>query len=150
MANNPRFTAVGSAGNPLTELQPLWNNLTKPSGPGPVLTASGNSGTTLIQTWAYRTLLLTVYLGGTVSGSGASLTVALAGFALDLPGQQQADAGIALGQTSALTTSGAVAVLEVGPGLASNHIVPGLVQVQWTITGSSPSLTDTEITLWGR
>jgi hypothetical protein len=146
MAHNPMVVPVGSFENPAGELTPIWNNLLATPGPGPALAATGNSGVPLLAAWPYRHLLLMVYIGGAASGS---LTVSLAGYAADLP-EQQAGAGVLLGTTTAVTTLGATTDLCVGPGTANEHVIPGLVQVQWTLTGGGASFADCEISLWGR
>jgi hypothetical protein len=145
MPNNPMRAPVGSLGTVITEAQPVWNNLTGAA--GPVLTASGNSGSPLILTWPYRHLQLIVFTNGAVTGS---LTVSLAGFAMDLPEQQQNGAGVLLGTTTAITAQYASQEISVGPGAPNNRVVPGLVQVQWAVTGSGASFADVEMSLWGR
>lgn len=149
MANNPQRIPVRSLGTPLGEAQPVWTNLTA-AGTGATLAASGTSGTTLIQTWGYSRLLLIVYVAGTVSGAGASMTVSLAGYAADLPAQITAQAGAVLGTSAAITSTGTALAVSAGPGAAGNYVIPPLTQVTWTLTGTNPSFGNTQMSLWGR
>lgn len=45
-----------------------------------------------------------------------------------------------VGITSSLTTTG-VTILEIGAGLANNHVFADRLRVQWTIGGTTPSFT---------
>jgi hypothetical protein len=146
MPNNPLRIPVGTLGTVIGEAQPAWNNLT--AGTGPVLTAAGNSG--LIQAWPYCHLILVIYTAGAVTGVTPSLTVSLAGFMTDLPAQVTAGTGVILGTSTALTGTGTAQAVFAGPGTAGNNAIPPLVQVQWTIIGTTPSFSNVQMSLWGR
>lgn len=123
-----------------------------PSGVAATLTATGNSGgytpgvnlCTAIDLRRVTDLALMVYVGA-VSGTTPSLTVSLGIY--DAAGNLFP----AVMSTAALSTAGSkVAYAGLFSGGTSQIVFPEWAQVAWTITGTSPSFSGVEISLYGR
>jgi hypothetical protein len=116
----------------------LWTN-----GGGQTITALGNSGP--ISALQYERISLYVAVANAPTGTSPTLTFTLYG--LDPYG-----ATYSLVASSAISAAGD-AILQVGPSMGSGTpylFVPQLVQVSWTVGGTTPSFTGVNATLYGR
>lgn len=123
------------------------------SGMGTTLTASGNTGgynaatinaVTAIDLRRVTDLALMVY-AGTVTGTTPSLTVSLGIY--DAAGNLFP----AVLSTAALTgIGGKVAYAGLFSGGTSQIVFPEWGQIAWAVTGTTPSFSQLEISLYGR
>lgn len=123
------------------------------SGLGTTLTSSGNSGAyaatnynavTAVDLRRVTDLALMVY-AGTITGTTPSLTVSLGIY------DSAGNLFPAVLSTAALSaTGGKVAYGGMFSGGTSQIVLPEWGQIAWAITGTTPSFSQVEITLYGR
>lgn len=131
----------GSEFIPFEYAQLLWTSVT--AGVGVTLTATGGSGI-VVPTAAYKWLSLFVSVNGAVTGTTPSMTVTI-------QGQDMNANSFNLITTAAITAAGQAVPVVAGPGLGStNLLVPPFATVAWTITGTTPSFGNVQMSLFGR
>lgn len=126
----------------------LWDLAS--SGLGQTLTASGNSGTRLVDLLDVTDVTLSLYVAGTPSGTSPTLTAQL-----DV---QDPDGNwlTAIVKTSTVNTSGASALAFAGlhmPNVSTTSAaiaLPRWCRLAWTLGGTTPNFPQVSICLTGR
>lgn len=133
-------SSLNSAANSSTGIVTLYTNVS--GGTGPTLTTTGQSSV-ISGLGAYTNLVLTGAPVGAITGTTPSLTLAIDGF--DPNGN-----GVFMGSPPAFSTSADFAQsVMIGPGGNANAMLPTATgQITWTITGTTPSFANFQISLY--
>ena len=133
-------SALNSAANTSTGITTLYTNVS--GGTGPTLTATGQSSI-ISGLGAYTNLTLVGAPVGAITGTTPTLTLAIDGF--DPNGN-----GVFMGGPPEFTASTPYAQsVMIGPGGNANAVLPtATAQITWTITGTTPSFANFQISLY--
>lgn len=134
----------------------VWSLAT--SGLGATITANGNSGTynaatqnacTTVDLRAVEDVLLTVYVGGPVTGTTPTLVAQLDIYD-DLGNLIQPAVLKTAPNVTAAGGSGLVSGGVHGSSATSSIVFPSWGRVSWAVTGTTPVFQGVEISLFGR